>query len=243
MESFEGVQGIRAADLADHYGTPLYVYDGELLAGAVRSLAVALPRPVEIFYSLKANPNSSVCSLLFAHGAHAEVSSLVELRTARTAGARPENIIFLGPGKNADDIRACVQSRVYAIVCESWEELELIEATARQAGLRQRVLLRINPAFGGAGSRLAMGGKPRQFGIDEEQVLAAKDRLSALTHAVPLGVHVYLGTRILDAAAVVENTAQVLALAERIAAATGIELEAVDVGGGLGVAYFENEQD
>ncbi|MEU5024005.1 type III PLP-dependent enzyme [Streptomyces milbemycinicus] len=243
MESFEAVQGIRAADLADHYGTPLYVYDGELLAGAVRSLAEALPPPMEIFYSLKANPNSSVCSLLFAHGAHAEVSSLVELRTARTAGARPENIIFLGPGKNAEDIRACVQGRVYAIVCESWEELELIEATARQAGLRQRVLLRINPAFGGAGSRLAMGGKPRQFGIDEEQVLAAKERLSALTHAVPLGVHVYLGTRILDAAAIVENTAQVLALAERVAAATGIELEAVDVGGGLGVAYFENEQD
>ena len=64
MESFEAVQGIRAADLADHYGTPLYVYDGELLAGAVRSLAEALPRPMEIFYSLKANPNSSVCSLL-----------------------------------------------------------------------------------------------------------------------------------------------------------------------------------
>ncbi|MEU5611768.1 type III PLP-dependent enzyme [Streptomyces sparsogenes] len=243
MESFEAVQGIRAADLADRYGTPLYVYDGDLLAGSVRSLADALPHPVEIFYSLKANPNSSVCSLLFAHGARAEVSSLVELRTARTAGARPEDIIFLGPGKNADDIRACVQGRVYAIVCESWQELELIEATARQAGLRQRVLLRVNPSFAAAGSRLAMGGKPRQFGIDEEQLLAGEDRLSALTHAVPMGVHVYLGTRILDAAAVVENTAQVLALAERVASATGIELEAVDVGGGLGVAYFDGERD
>ncbi|MFI0731890.1 type III PLP-dependent enzyme [Streptomyces sp. NPDC021225] len=243
MESFDAVQGIRAAELADHYGTPLYVYDGELLTGAVRSLAEALPPPVEIFYSLKANPNSSVCSLLFAHGTHAEVSSLVELRTARTAGARPENIIFLGPGKTTDDIRACVQCRVYAIVCESWQELELIEATARQAGLRQRVLLRVNPSFGAAGSRLAMGGKPRQFGIDEEQLLDGKDRLSALTHATPVGVHVYLGTRILDAAAIVENTAQVLALAERVAAATGIEPEAIDIGGGLGVAYFDGERD
>jgi diaminopimelate decarboxylase len=230
-------------ELVERYGSPLFVYDGSTLTRSLRELREALHPDMEVFYSLKANPNISLCALLTAHGARAEVSSLVELETAQRVGVRPQDIIFLGPGKSRQELTACLAAGVYAVVAESFDELAELDQLAAAAGLRQRVLIRVNPQTSTPGSRLTMGGKPRQFGIDEAQLLAAGPlprRYSALDLA---GVHAYLGTRILDASTVVANTAQVLDLAERVAAATGIRLDAVDVGGGLGVAYFEKETD
>ncbi|MDT0267370.1 type III PLP-dependent enzyme [Streptomyces sp. DSM 44915] len=237
------VQGISYEELAEEFGTPLYVYDAERLTGAVTGLRTALHPRLEVFYSLKANPNISVYATLRSGGARAEVSSLVELRTALTAGTPPEDVIFLGPGKSQRELTACLDAGVYAIVCESFDELDDIERLAAERGQRQRVLLRVNPALAISGSRLTMGGKPRQFGIDEEQVLAAGDLTARYRHADVAGVHVYLGTRILDAEVVGKNTRYILDLAERVAAATGIRLDAVDIGGGLGVPYFDGEEE
>ncbi|MCX4750457.1 type III PLP-dependent enzyme [Kitasatospora sp. NBC_01287] len=237
------IQGIEYEELARRFGTPLYVYDGEVLTAAITGLRQVLHPAVEVFYSLKANPNISVFDVLRAGGARAEVSSLVELRTALAAGAPPEDIIFLGPGKSERELIACLESGVHAIVCESFDELDDIEHLAAERGLRQRVLLRVNPECAIGGSRLTMGGKPRQFGIDEAQVLAAGNLAKKYRYADVAGVHVYLGTRILDAEVVGRNTRYILDLADRVAHSTGIRLDTVDIGGGLGVAYFEGERD
>lgn len=229
--------------IAAEYGTPTYVYDGDWLVQNLRELRTALHPTLEVFFSLKSNPNRGVYDVLHSAGARAEVSSMAELRTVLAAGTSPCDIIFLGPGKSEGEIEACVETGIYAVVCESFSELEQIERAAKERGVRQRVLLRVNPALSIAGSRLTMGGKPRQFGIDEAAVLAAGPKLAELTHADVAGVHVYLGTRILDAEVVVKNTAYILDLAERITAATGIRLDAVDIGGGLGVPYFEGESE
>jgi diaminopimelate decarboxylase len=229
--------------IAARYGTPTYVYDGDWLAANLEALRAVLHPSLEVFFSLKSNPNRGVYDVLHAAGARAEVSSLAELRLVLEAGTDPSDIVFLGPGKSEQEITACVEAGIYAIVCESFAELELIDRTAGGHGVRQRVLLRVNPAFSIAGSRLTMGGKPRQFGIDEAEILAAGPALAAFRHADVAGVQVYLGTRILDTEVVVKNTAYILEIAERIAGATGIRLDAVDIGGGLGVAYFEGESD
>ena len=230
-------------DLAARYGTPLFVYDGDALAAGLDELRSALPPRLEVFYSLKANPNISVVSLLAELGARAEVCSLVELRTAIAAGVAPGDIIFLGPGKSLAELRACVTAGIYAVVVESFGELtELADICAVQ-GRRQRVLLRVNPTTSAPGGALTMGGKPRQFGIDEAQLLASGPLPNSYPDLDICGVHVYVGTRIRDAELVVENTRRNLELAERVAAATGIRLDAVDVGGGLGVAYFADETD
>lgn len=237
------IQGIEYADLAEQFGTPLYVYDGDVLTRTLTELRTALPPVLEVFYSLKANPNISVLSVLRRAGARAEVCSLAELRTAQQAGTPPQDIIFLGPGKSERELAACLDAGIYAIVCESFDEVDRVESMAAARGLTQRVLLRVNPAVSVKGSRLTMGGKPRQFGIDEAQVLAAGQLPSRYQHADIAGVHVYAGTRILDAEVVAKNTAYVLELADRVVAATGIRLDAVDIGGGLGVAYFDDEAD
>lgn len=229
--------------IADEYGTPTYVYDGDALLENLAELRSALHPDLEVFFSLKSNPNRGVYDVLSSGGARAEVSSLTELRTVLAAGTAPYDVIFLGPGKSDAEIEACVEAGIYAVVCESFAELEAIEQAAERHGTRQRVLLRINPAYAVSGSRLTMGGKPRQFGIDEKDVLAAGPIVKALRHADVAGVHVYMGTRILEAGSVAANTAYVLELADRVSAATGIRLDAVDIGGGLGVAYFEGESD
>ncbi|MGV9943179.1 type III PLP-dependent enzyme [Streptomyces sp. NPDC003401] len=229
--------------IADTYGTPTYVYDGDWLADNLHALRSTLHPSLEIFYSLKSNPNRGVYDVLHAAGARAEVSSLAELQLVLDAGTDPENIVFLGPGKSAQEIEACVDAGIYAVVCESFDELERIDEAARVRDVRQRVLLRVNPALSIAGSRLTMGGKPRQFGIDEAQVLAAGTALTDFGHAEVAGIQVYLGTRILDTEVVVKNTAYILDLADRIAQTTGIPLTAVDIGGGLGAAYFEGERE
>ncbi|MGQ0838590.1 diaminopimelate decarboxylase [Actinokineospora sp.] len=233
----------RFAELAEEFGTPLYVYDGDALVDAITELRSVLHPALEVCYSLKANPNIAVVALLRGGGARAEVSSLAELYTALAAGVPADEIIFLGPGKSEAELCACVDTGVDAIVCESFAELARIDAICADRGVRARVLLRVNPASAVAGARLAMGGKPRQFGIDEAQVLTATDLDSRHPHIELAGIQVYQGTRILDAAVIAENTRSVLDLAERVAEHTGIGLAAVDIGGGLGVAYFAGEHD
>lgn len=242
MSEGHTVQGIPITELVERFGTPLYVYDADVIAGQYRGLRESLHPAVEMFYSLKANPNISICALLHSLGARAEVSSLTELVTAQRAGVPADQIMCLGPGKSRTEILACVKDDVL-LICESFGELALIDEVAAETGTTARVVLRVNPSFAVKGGGLTMGGKPRQFGIDEEALLAASD-LAGRHAAVRLcGIQAYLGTRILSEDVVVENSARILDLAERLAERLQIPLDLVDVGGGLGVAYFSGERD
>ncbi|WP_416070436.1 type III PLP-dependent enzyme [Streptomyces sp. NRRL_B-2557] len=238
------LQGIPVDTIAEQFGTPFFMYDAESLADTMHQLKEVLPVDIDILYSLKANPNISICSFLHRAGAGAEVSSVTELMTALRAGVDPTDIIFLGPGKTPTDLVACLDAGIHAVVCESLAELRLVDQAGAARGTTPvPVLLRVNPAFHSKGSGLAMGGKPRQFGIDEEQVRACRPLLDELTHIDVKGFHAYMGTRFLNHQDVVSNTEQILSMAESIAAELGIELATVDFGGGLGVAYFDNETD
>jgi diaminopimelate decarboxylase len=151
--------------------------------------------------------------------------------------------VFVGPGKSAEELAACLDERIFAVVVESLGELELLDELARARGVVAPVAIRVNPAFSGKRSGLVMGGKPRQFGVDEEQLDAVGAAAARLPGVRLMGVHAYMGTRILGADAVVENTRRILELAERTAERLGFDLELVDVGGGVGVAYFPGEED
>jgi len=243
MNGQHTVQGISIAELADVYGTPTYIYDADALRAQYQGLRDVLHPDVEVFYSLKANPNVAICATLHGLGAGAEVSSLAELETARRAGVPAERTIFLGPGKSGRELRACLAGAAGMIVCESFGELDLLDGMARQWGMSTKVLLRINAAFSVKGAGLSMGGKPRQFGIDEEQLLADPGLLSRWPHLRIVGTQTYMGTRILDENVIAQNTAKIFELARRASARLGFPLETVDIGGGLGVAYFDGERD
>ncbi|GAA0482606.1 type III PLP-dependent enzyme [Streptomyces sp. NPDC046215] len=238
------IQGLPVSGLAGRFGTPLFVYDAEQLRTTYQGLRERLHPAVDIFFSLKANPNVSVCSYLRSLGAGAEVSSAVELITAQRAGVSPADTIFLGPGKTREELRACLAAGLHAVVCESLEELRTLDGLAAEAGRTGvPVLLRINPDFAGKGTGLTMGGKPRQFGIDAAVLRRSRAEVAGLRHLRVRGFHAYMGTRFLDAGQLVENTRRILETAEELSAALGVPPVTVDIGGGFGVAYFDNEKD
>ncbi|ARQ68470.1 type III PLP-dependent enzyme [Streptomyces marincola] len=237
------VQGIPVSRIAAEFGTPLYLYDADVLRSGYQRLRAALHPAVDIFLSLKANPNVSVCGYLGSLGAGAEISSMTELLTVRRAGIDPRNVIFLGPGKTRAELEACVQAGLYAIVCESLDEVRQVDEIAAAADRDVPVMLRVNPDFSARGTGLTMGGKPRQFGVDVAQLRGARAALSGLRRVRVRGIHAYLGTRFLKAEDIVGNTEQVLATAAGLADDLRIPLDTVDFGGGFGVAYFDNEKD
>ncbi|MEV5981356.1 diaminopimelate decarboxylase [Streptomyces sp. NPDC052114] len=236
------IQGLPLTDLAAEFGTPLYVYDADVITRQYQDLRELLHPRLEIFYSLKANPNVAICALLGSLGARAEVSSLAELATARRAGITPDDIVFPGPGKSPDELVACLDAGISAIVCESLDELALVDRLARERGVTARVALRVNPNFSVKGAKLVMSGTSRQFGIDQETLLAQRDLASRFPSVRLVGFHIYMGTRVLEERVVAEHTERILEAAEQLADALDIPLELVDIGGGLGVPYFEGER-
>lgn len=230
--------------VSDIFRTPLYLYNGEELEKNFNDLRNKIDPSLEFFFSLKSNPNISIYSFLKNLGARAEVSSLTELKTVLKCNTAPKNIIFLGPGKSLEEIEACINHDIYAIVCESFQELEFINKIACEKNKIANVAIRINPSFCIQGAKLTMGGKPRQFGIDEEALInLSEDYLRKFNHISFIGFQAYMGTRILDENIVIENTKNILRIVDVLSNKLGIALEMVDIGGGLGVPYFDNEKD
>jgi diaminopimelate decarboxylase len=235
------VGGIPITDLAKKYSDPFYVYDGDAIEQKMRDLRLLLPRQVEIIYSMKANPNASLVALFGELADGLDVSSGRELQVALWSGVSPDRIFFVGPSKSEQEIEEAVRSRIGCLIVESERELGHANRIAERLRLSVQVALRINPAFDAVGAKLKMGGTARQFGIDEErieQVVHASESLAAISL---IGLHAYVGTRILDWNTAVTNTREILGLALRVHQLTGLQLKFVDIGGGFGVAYFPGE--
>ena len=237
------VGGLPVTELVEKYGEPMYVYDAEVIESQYRKLKSVLPEQIEIFYSMKANPNVSLVSFLSRLTTGVDVSSLREMYVAEQAGFTPDRMLFVGPSKSERELREAISKKIFLLVVESEQELLQADKIAGELGVTANIALRINPAFDAAGSKLKMGGGARQFGVDEEGVESILRQAANLRHARVTGIHVYLGTRILDYDVAWKNTRYVLELAQRLRETSGIELSLVDFGGGLGVPYFNGEHD
>ncbi|PQV56049.1 diaminopimelate decarboxylase [Defluviimonas denitrificans] len=231
------------ADIAGHVPTPFFAYDQSAMKATFQGLKRYLPEGSDIYYSLKANPNKAVVRTLTEEGAGCEVCSRAELETAVAAGGNPRRIIYVGPAKSERDIERAMDLGIKAIIAESRAELELIGSIAARRCAVQPVGLRINPDFKSASVRIKMTGVASQFGIDEAELWDVLDMVEAHASLIPVGIHVYLGSRILEEEAVFANTRNILELAERVSAHLGRPLSFVDVGGGFGLAYFPKERD
>lgn len=239
MDYFENSVVIEAAH---RFGTPLYLYSGEQIRATYQMLKKMLPRQIDIFYSMKANPLLSIGELLQAEQASCEVCSYAELYTALKAGFAPENIIFVGPGKSVEELELCVTNHIYAVVCESINELILLNQIAEKKRRICSIILRINPEFLVHEAPLKMGGKPTQFGMDLAFIRKNIQQIVYLKNIKIIGIHIYNGTRILEANAIIENTRKILQLAEQLSHEWAMPFECIDIGGGLGIPYFLGEK-
>lgn len=233
------IGGIPAVDLAQRHGTPTYVYDAAVLRAQFTAVRQALGPGVGILYALKANPCVAVARVLRAAGAGAELASAGELHVATAAGFAGADMQFAGPGKSDDDLRLALANRVGCINVESETEYERLVALGAQLGVVPAVAVRVNPARTPTGSRVRMGGGSKKFGVDEDAVPTLARRIVREGRCDLRGLHVYTGSQNSSAVAWLESATDLVALANRVEAATGAPLRSLNFGGGFAVPTFD----
>jgi diaminopimelate decarboxylase len=236
--------GLAADDLAERFGTPLYVYDFDVIERQVAALQAVLPPVVELAYAVKANPALAVVEHLGRLGLGADVASGGELATAHRARIKPNRIVMTGPGKRDDELAAAVAAGIRAVTVESPGELARLEAIAAAAGRVQPVLLRAAVSEHARLERVRLVGDDGagKFGMDAADLAASARHAVASPHLDLLGLHAFGASNVLDAGALVEHVAATVRTARRLALAAGTTLRLVDAGGGLGIPYEPHEE-
>jgi diaminopimelate decarboxylase len=237
------VDGVGVEDLAAHHGTPMFAYSTSVVRGRWSQLRDTLPGRYEIFYSVKANPNPAILGLFLERGAGLEVASAGEYWQARSAGCEAHRIVFAGPGKTEEELDFILKRGIGEIHVESAREGERIVGLARRYGIRPCVAIRINPGTVALGGALRMGGKASPFGVDEEAAEGLVAELARSGAVEVTGIHLFSGTQILDHEVLLRQYRKGLEIARSISERLRRPLHTLDLGGGLGIPYFEHEQE
>jgi len=230
--------GVRLDALAREHGTPLYVYSAESIRRAYRALDEAFNGyPHRVHYALKANSSLAVVRVLADIGSAVDANSIGEIELALRAGFQPSDIVFTGVGKTPDEIDRAVALQLKAINAESAGELERIDRAAQARGTRVRVALRVNPDINsGTHPHISTGLHVNKFGVPLEQARAIYRRMVSQPGLQPVGIHVHLGSQIVTLDPLQKAASMVVRLAAELRE-VGVQIEYVDLGGGLGISY------
>jgi diaminopimelate decarboxylase len=230
-------------ELVARWGTPLYVYCEGTIRARYEELDEALSSvPHLIAYSVKANGNLGVLRVLAEMGAGADIVSGGELHRALAAGIPAERIVFSGVGKTVGELAAALDAGIYCFNVESEGELRSLSELAAASGRTAPVALRVNPDVETPTPHhyTRTGHAATKFGIPIEDAPALYRLAAELPGVAVRGVDVHIGSQILEVEPYRRAVAQVLALVERLRA-DGLELECLDLGGGLGISYSGEE--
>ena len=237
------IGGIAVSELTAQYGTPLYVYDSSIIEKQLLLLRETLPAKFAISYSIKANPNPTILKFFIAKGCGLEIASVGEFHKAIDAGCPPEQIIFAGPGKKEQELKTVLQHNIGEIHVESMLEIERISKIASSLGRPANIAVRVNPSSEAQGGAMRMGGKPAPFGIDEEILDTVLDRITGDTNLQFRGIHLFIGTQILDDRVLLAQYRKGIAIAKKAAQRVQQPLHTLDFGGGLGIPYFSKDKN
>ena len=232
------VRAAQLAAIAAAAGTPCYVYDARAIRGAYATLDRAFDGyPHAIHYALKANSSLAVVRLLHSLGSHADANSLGEVDVAMRCGFRPDQIVFTGVGKSAAEIDRAVSLSLLAINVESPGELDRIDQRAIAQGVKTRVALRVNPDIDAKSHpHISTGLKSNKFGVPIGEALALFREMSTRRGLQPVGAHVHIGSQITTLDPLQKAAQAVVALAQALRN-ENIDLQHLDMGGGLGISY------
>jgi diaminopimelate decarboxylase len=235
------INGIPLPRLAARVGqTPFYAYDRSALEARIAQLRSALPGAVKLHYAMKANPMPALVAFMAARVDGLDVASGRELRVALDAGADPHEMSFAGPGKSEAELTQAIAAGVLLNV-ESFREARLLADLSSRLGWPARVAVRVNPDFELKSSGMKMGGGPKQFGVDAEEVPALLAEIGRLGLQFE-GFHLYAGSQNLRAEAIVEAQQKSFALAVRLSEHAPAPVQVLNLGGGFGIPYFPGEQ-
>lgn len=229
--------------LADAIGTPFYCYSSATIERHYRVFATAFADVrALVCYAMKANSNQAVLRTLARLGAGADVVSEGELKRARAAGIAPQKIMFSGIGKTAREIALAIDERILCINVESEPELALISAIATQKQATVPISIRVNPDIDArTHAKIATGKAENKFGIPISRARAVYAQAGALPGLRVTGVDMHIGSQITELAPF-SDAFVLLSDFVRTLRADGHAIDHVDLGGGLGIPYREDNE-
>ncbi|AZE64049.1 MULTISPECIES: diaminopimelate decarboxylase [Pseudomonas] len=235
-------EGVALSAIAQQFGTPTYVYSRAHIEAQYRSFTDALDGvPHLVCYAVKANSNLGVLNVLARLGAGFDIVSRGELERVLAAGGQADKIVFSGVGKSRDDMRRALEVGVHCFNVESTDELERLQLVAAEMGVRAPISLRVNPDVdAGTHPYISTGLKENKFGIaiaDAEDVYI---RAAQLPNLEVLGVDCHIGSQLTTLPPFLDALDRLLALIDRLGEC-GIYLHHIDLGGGVGVRYRDEE--
>ncbi|MCX9011588.1 MAG: diaminopimelate decarboxylase [Candidatus Methanoperedens sp.] len=234
------IGGADAAELAEKYGTPLYVTNETRVIENFSAYREAFP-DADIYYAAKANGSFALLRLLARAGAGADVFSYGELYMALLAGVPAEKILFNGNSKTDFELQKAVELGV-RISVDSRDELHTLSGIAGRAGKTAEIAFRVNPDVSTpTHPKISTGLKTSKFGIPAEEVVDIYREAADLPGIAPCGIHCHIGSQILDTEPFIEAAQKMMDLVEKLAG-IGIDLKFVDMGSGLGIPYKKGER-
>lgn len=232
------VEGVSASSIAEQFETPCYVYSKATFeANYHRFKAPWRNHPHRICYSVKANGNIAILNLLARLGAGFDIVSGGELERVLQAGGDTASVVFSGVGKQVAEITRALAVNIHCFNVESSEELELLNQLAGDAGKTANIAFRVNPDVDPlTHAYIATGLKENKFGISSEQVIEIYRQGAALPHVKIVGIDCHIGSQLTELSPFLNAMEETLKLVDQLSA-EGIELDHINMGGGLGVRY------
>lgn len=231
-------EGVAVSELAERYGTPLYIYSRGHLRSQFQALqsAMAEVNPL-ICYAVKASSSAAIISTFAELGAGADVVSGGELYRARRAGVSASKIVFAGVGKTESEIEYALKEGILYFTVESEPELERISACAKKLGTVGRIAIRVNPDVDPKTHKYtSTGKKENKFGVNLERAFEAYELAARLPNLELTSLHMHLGSPIMTSDPYSEALAKVKELCLNLKARFPT-FRHIDIGGGLGIAY------
>ncbi|HAB07312.1 MAG: diaminopimelate decarboxylase [Alloalcanivorax venustensis] len=226
------------AQLAERFGTPLYLYSRDALETHYHAFDDAFgEHPHRVCYAVKANSNLAVLQVLAQAGAGFDIVSGGELERVLRAGGEPRNIVFSGVGKTAGEMADALKVGIHCFNVESAAELELLNLVAGELDRVAPIAIRVNPDVDAqTHPYISTGLKENKFGVDIQKAPALYQRAAELPHIKVLGIDCHIGSQLTRLAPFEDALERVLKLLGDLQA-LGIEIHHLDLGGGLGVTY------
>jgi len=231
------------SDLAERFGTPCYVYSRAALEAAFGEFKRELGGiDSMICYAVKANSNLAVLNVFARLGAGFDIVSLGELKRVLAAGADPKKIVFSGVGKSAAEMAFALETGIYCFNVESAPELDRLNAVAGKLSKKAPISLRVNPNVDAkTHPYISTGLKENKFGVAYEDALNVYKKAAGLPNLEVTGIDCHIGSQLLDPAPFAEALEKLLQLIDQLRV-NGIELRHIDLGGGLGIRYKDEDE-
>ena len=236
-------EDVKVADLAAEFGTPLYVYSAATLRRHFEAFDSAFNGlPHMTCYSVKANSNLCLIKFLKDLGAGMDIVSGGELHRALAAGVSPEKIVYSGVGKRAEEIKKALGAGILMFNVESTGELERLSQIASGMGKTARISLRINPDVDPkTHPYISTGLKKNKFGLDMDLSLTTYAKAMKMPGIEPVGIDCHIGSQLTSIEPFLEALDRIMRFNDKLASDLGLSVKYLDLGGGLGIPYNEEE--